>query len=97
MQVRDPELIKELRIERELTQRQMAALCKCSQAAISAIETGKLEYISLDLGGYIARWLERKPRELFDKFDDVEFAEREMANSVRTAGRISRARTAVAA
>ena len=97
MQVRDPQLIKELRQERGLTQSQMAALCKCSQGAISAIETGKLDNISLDLGGYIAKWLERRPRELFDQFDDSELAERDMANSVRNAGRIKRARTVVAA
>lgn len=93
MQVRDPQLIKELRQERGLNQRQLATLTKCSQAAISAIETGKLKTISEDLGAHIAHWLERRPRELFDKFDE----ERVDAIKVVNEARIKRQRGAVAA
>lgn len=74
MQVRDPELMKELRQERGFNQRQLAALAKCSQAAISAIETGKLKNISEDLGSHLAHWLDRRPRELFDKFNEERVA-----------------------
>lgn len=70
MQVRDPELLREIRVEAGMNQRQLATLAKCSQATISALETGKLSSISEDLGAQISRWLGRRPRELFDKFDD---------------------------
>src|SRR5699024_393936 len=70
MQIRDPELIKEIRQDLGMNQRQLATLAKCSQATISAIEVGKLKTISEDLGAHIAKWLGRRPRELFDKFSD---------------------------
>lgn len=70
MQIRDPELIKEIRQDLGMNQRQLATLAKCTQATISAIETGKLKTISEDLGAHIAKWLGRRPRELFDKFND---------------------------
>lgn len=84
MEVRDPQLIKELRMEKGFNQRQLATLTKCSQAAISAIETGKLTSISEDLGAQIAHWLDRRPRELFDKFDDDRVLALQVANSART-------------
>lgn len=83
VQVRDAQLIKELRQEKGLNQRQLATLSKCSQAAISAIETGKLKNISEDLGAHIAHWLDRRPRELFDKFDDERVAALTVANDPR--------------
>lgn len=83
MQVRDPELMKDLRIARKLNQRQLATLTKCSQAAISAIETGKLKNISEDLGVQLAHWLDRTPRELFTKFDDDRIAALEVAHGAR--------------
>ena len=93
MKVRDRHLIKELRQERGLTQRQLATLAKCSQATISAIEVGKLTTISEDLGAHIAQWLERRPRELFEKFDE----ERVNALIVKNESRIMRQRGSVSA
>lgn len=90
VQVKDAQLIKELRQEKGLNQRQLATLAKCSQAAISAIETGKLKNISEDLGAHIAHWLDRRPRELFDKFDD----ERVAALLVKNDARMTRQRVA---
>src|SRR5690625_1112850 len=83
MKVRDRQLIKELRQERGLTQRQLATLAKCTQATISAIETGKLKNISEDLGAHIAHWLERRPRELFEKFDEERVDALIMKNEAR--------------
>lgn len=83
VQVKDGLLIKEIRVEKGLNQRQLATLSKCSQAAISAIETGKLKNISEDLGAHIAHWLDRRPRELFEKFDDERVAALTVANDPR--------------
>ncbi|NIH72252.1 helix-turn-helix transcriptional regulator [Auritidibacter ignavus] len=74
MKVRDYELMRELREEQGLTQTQLAVLSKCSQATISAIENENLTTISVDLGTHLAYWLGRRPRELFDEFDDREVA-----------------------
>ena len=83
MQVRDRDLIAELRREAGLTQRQLATLAKCSQATISAIETGKLTTISEDLGAHLSHWLDRRPRELFDKFSDDRVSAVKVVNEVR--------------
>jgi transcriptional regulator with XRE-family HTH domain len=83
MKVRDRHLIRELRKERGITQRQMAVLAKTSQATISSIETGALTNISVDLGVHLAKWLDRRPRELFDHFDDDEFTAVKMRNEAR--------------
>lgn len=83
MRVRDKDLIKELRIERGITQRQLATLANCSQATISSIETGALKHISVDLGEHISKWLDRRPRELFDEFSDEEFDAVRVKNEAR--------------
>jgi len=83
MQIRDPELIKEIRQDLGMNQRQLATLAKCSQATISAIEVGKLKTISEDLGAHIAKWLGRRPRELFDKFNDERVDALIMAHDTR--------------
>jgi transcriptional regulator with XRE-family HTH domain len=94
MQVRDPELLREIRVdELHMNQRQLATLAKCSQATISALETGKLTNISEDLGATLSRWLNRRPRELFDKFNE----ERVDALIVTTGNRLSRQRRAIPA
>lgn len=85
MKVKDRHLIRELRKERGITQRQMAVLAKTSQATISSIETGALTNISVDLGVHLAKWLDRRPRELFDHFDDDEFTAVKMRNEARLA------------
>lgn len=93
MRVKDRHLIKELRQERGLTQKQLGTLAKCSQATISAIEVGGLKTISVDLGVHLAKWLDRRPRELFEEFTDEEFSAAEMKNEARR----SRQRSSIAA
>ena len=66
MQVRDPELLRRARERRGYTQRDLAALCRCSQGAISSIERGRLSRITEDLGREIARRLDRDVEDLFD-------------------------------
>ncbi|MDQ0756124.1 helix-turn-helix transcriptional regulator [Arthrobacter sp. B3I4] len=56
------------RREREgYSQRQLALLCKCTQAAISALECGTMTQCSEDLANQIAKWLRRDVDELFIK------------------------------
>lgn len=83
MRVRDKELIKELRLDKGITQNQLAALANCSQSTISAIENGHMATISVDLGEHLSRWLDRRPRELFDEFDDEEFSALRVKNVAR--------------
>lgn len=47
------------------TQYNLAALCSCSQAAISGLESGRMPRCSEDLAKQIARWLKRDVDELF--------------------------------
>lgn len=93
MRVKDKHLIRELRQERGLTQRQLGTLAKCSQATISAIEVGELKTISVDLGVHLSKWLDRRPRELFEEFSDEEFR----AVEVKTEARRTRQRSSAAA
>ena len=54
------------RREREgYTQRDLAVLCRCTQAAISALETGTMSQCSEDLATQIAKYLRRDVDELF--------------------------------
>jgi len=56
------------RREREgYSQRQLALLCKCTQAAISALECGTMTQCSEDLATQISKWLRRDVDELFVK------------------------------
>lgn len=65
MQVKDPEVISRWRKRRQLSQRDLAFLCRCSQNAISLIELGKLPTISEDLGIAIAKRLDVPWEDLF--------------------------------
>lgn len=47
------------------TQRELAMLCKCTQAAISGLETGNMPNCSADLAKEIAKRLDREVEELF--------------------------------
>ncbi|MGX0886424.1 transcriptional regulator with XRE-family HTH domain [Kocuria rhizophila] len=47
------------------TQYELALLCRCSQAAISGLETGNMEQCSEDLARQICKWLDRDLEELF--------------------------------
>ncbi|MCQ9367980.1 helix-turn-helix transcriptional regulator [Brevibacterium sp. 91QC2O2] len=61
----DRDLLRELRDDKGYTQGQLAMLCQCSQATISALERGVMKYCTKDLADTIAKWLGRKTRELF--------------------------------
>lgn len=65
MQVKDPEAIRRARKRKEYTQRDLAALCRCSQAAITNIERGILTNITEDLAKAIAKRLDRDVEDLF--------------------------------
>ena len=57
------------RKEAGFSQRELAMLCKCTQAAISGLETGNMVNCSADLAKQIARRLGRDVEELFTDHD----------------------------
>lgn len=65
MQVKDPEVIARWRKRRQLSQRDLAFLCRCSQNAISLIERGALPTLSEDLALTIAKRLDVPWEDLF--------------------------------
>lgn len=65
MRVKDPAAIRRARKARGFSQRDLAALCKCTQAAISALETGTMKTCSADLAKIICRRVERDLEDLF--------------------------------
>lgn len=65
MQVRDGEVISRWRKRRNLTQRDLAFLCRCSQNAISLIERGQMKTLSEDLALTMAKRLDVPWEDLF--------------------------------
>ncbi|NUO59022.1 MAG: helix-turn-helix transcriptional regulator [Hamadaea sp.] len=65
MQVKDPDVITRWRKRRQLSQRDLAFLCRCSQNAISLIELGKMRTLSEDLAVAIAKRLDVPWEDLF--------------------------------
>ena len=65
MRVKDPAAIRRARKARDFSQRDLAALCKCTQATISALETGTMKTCSADLAKIICRRVERDLEDLF--------------------------------
>ncbi|MEJ6544531.1 helix-turn-helix transcriptional regulator [Brachybacterium paraconglomeratum] len=65
MLVKDPAAIRRARKARGFSQRDLAALCKCTQAAISALETGTMKSCSADLAKILCRRVERDLEDLF--------------------------------
>jgi transcriptional regulator with XRE-family HTH domain len=59
--------LKDRREKEGFTQRDLASLCKCTQAAISALECGTMTQCSEDLATQISKWLRRDVDELFVK------------------------------
>ncbi|WP_431696489.1 helix-turn-helix transcriptional regulator [Kocuria rhizophila] len=59
------ERLKIRRKAAKFTQYELALLCRCSQAAISGLETGNMEQCSEDLARQICKWLDRDLEELF--------------------------------
>ncbi|MDI2032966.1 helix-turn-helix domain-containing protein [Paenarthrobacter nitroguajacolicus] len=70
MQPISRERLKERRLREGFNQRQLATLCNCSQAAISALETGVMRQCSEDLATQISKWLKRDVDELFTRKGD---------------------------
>jgi transcriptional regulator with XRE-family HTH domain len=71
MKVISKERLADRRKKVGLTQYQLAGLCRCTQAAISALETGAMTRCSEDLAEVIAKWLARDVDELFERKDDT--------------------------
>lgn len=66
MKVIDKERLAKARRRAGYTQYELAALCRCTQAAISGLETGAMTRCSRDLAETICRWVDRDVEELFD-------------------------------
>lgn len=60
------ERLKTRRKAAGFTQYELALLCRCSQAAISGLETGNMQQCSEDLARQICKWLDRDLEELFE-------------------------------
>lgn len=71
MKVLDRDRIAKARKRKGYTQRDLAALAKCSQAAIGALETGVMPGCSKDLALTLAKWLDRDVEELFEARDNT--------------------------
>lgn len=69
MRVLDNERIAIARRRAGYTQYDLAALAKCTQATISALETGAMRGCSEDLAKVIAKWVNRDVEELFESHD----------------------------
>lgn len=74
MKVINRDRLAERRKKVGLTQRQLAALCRCTQATISALETGAMTRCSEDLAEIMSKWLRREVDELFERRDDSRVA-----------------------
>ena len=84
MRVKDPLAIRRARKARGFSQRDLAALCKCTQAAISALETGSMKSCSEDLARIICRRVERDLEDLF--IDPTGETATSMTTAPRSAG-----------
>lgn len=67
MRPKDREAMKRARLRAGYTQRNLAALCECTQAAISGLETGAMLNCTEDLARVICKWLDRDMEDLFEK------------------------------
>lgn len=67
MKVKDPAAIQRARKRAGYTQYDLAALARCTQATISALETGAMKGCSEDLANAICRWLDRDAEDLFER------------------------------
>ena len=71
MRVRDPEALRRWRQRRGLSQRDLAYLCRCSQAAISLLERGGMRSLSEELALNLSARLQVSWEELFVTDDGV--------------------------
>lgn len=71
METRDRGMFRRARVRMDLTQADLAALCRCTQAAISGLETGSMKSCSEDLANEIARRLKLDVEDLFIRKDST--------------------------
>lgn len=71
MRVIDPAGMKRARKRAGFTQYDLAALARCTQAAISALETGAMRGCSEDLAAAICKWVNRDLEDLFERHEAV--------------------------
>lgn len=69
MKVKDPAAIQRARKRAKYSQYDLAALARCTQATISALETGAMRGCSEDLAAAICKWLDRDVEDLFERHD----------------------------
>jgi DNA-binding XRE family transcriptional regulator len=67
MRVRDGKQIAAARRQAGYTQYDLAALAHCTQATISALETGTMRGCTIELAHTIAKWVRRDVEELFEE------------------------------
>ena len=67
MRVRDGSQIARARRQAGYTQYDLAALAHCTQATISALETGAMRGCTIELAHTIAKWVHRDVEELFEE------------------------------
>lgn len=69
MKVKDPAVMQRARKRAGYSQYDLAALARCTQATISALETGAMRGCSEDLAASICKWLDRDLEDLFERHD----------------------------
>lgn len=69
MKVISPAGIQRARKRAGFTQYDLAALARCTQATISALETGAMTGCSEDLAAAICKWVDRDMEDLFERHD----------------------------
>lgn len=69
MRVKDPAAIQRARKRAGYSQYDLAALARCTQASISALETGAMRGCSEDLATLICKWVDRDLEDLFERHD----------------------------
>jgi DNA-binding XRE family transcriptional regulator len=69
MRVISPEAMQRARKRAGFTQYDLAALARCTQATISALETGAMRGCSEDLAATICKWVDRDLEDLFERHD----------------------------
>lgn len=82
MKVKSSVPIRSGRKAQGFSQRDLAALCRCTQAAISALETGKMTQCSEDLARTLCHWIKRDLEEVFEVPEDARVPE--VTNGART-------------
>jgi len=65
MRVKDKQALRRARARQGYTQYDLAALTRCTQATISALETGGMPRCSDDLARTLAKWLKLDVEDLF--------------------------------